>query len=109
MSKADERRRKARARFRKRVRASLARTDQAFRGQYKDEIQALSGLSREELEAISPDAADMVVYNKLIEVVKEASRTNLKQADLRDRIVALGTLAVEMARKVPSLATLLPL
>jgi len=109
MSRADQRRRKARAKFRSRVKRALAQNDKAFRGRYKEEIQALSGLSRDDLEAISPDATDMVVYSKLIEVVKEASRTNLKQADLRDRIVALGTLAVEMARKVPSLAALLPI
>jgi hypothetical protein len=102
----EERRRRARARFRRRVRTALERADEAFRGEYRDAIEELSGLSRAEIDAITPDATDLRVYNQLIEVVKEASRVNLAQAELRDRIEELGEVAVAIARKAPRLASL---
>jgi len=92
--------------FRDRVRRALDRADEAFRGQYSDIIDELSGLSRAEIEAISPEVTDLRVYNALIEVVKEASRVNLAQAELKRRIEDLGETAVAIAGKVPRLAGL---
>ena len=98
---------KARQRFRRRVRAAMERADQAFRGSYATEIDALLGLSKEEINAITPGLTDLETYNKLIGVVKEASRVNLEQAELVQRIRSMGQLAVKIASKVPALAAML--
>ncbi|MCP4572675.1 MAG: hypothetical protein GY838_10025 [bacterium] len=92
-----------RALYRRRVRESLRRADVSFKGKYKDEINELMGLSRDEIDAITPDMTDMLVYKHLMTVVEEASRINLAQADLKAQILEIGKIAVEIARKVPSL------
>ena len=97
---------KARALYRRRVRAAMQRADQAFRGLYAEEINALLGLSKEEIDEITPDATDLKIYNELLEVVKEASRVNLEQAELANRIKTMGEVAARIAAKVPSLAAL---
>ncbi len=96
--------RSARERYRRRVREAMKRADEAFRGEYADEINGLLGLSRTELDQLTPDATDLETYDRLIEVVKEASRVNVEQAELVNRIETLGDLAVRIAKKVPSLA-----
>jgi len=94
----------ARDRFRRRVREAMKRADEAFRGQYAEEIDGLLSLSRAEIDQLTPDSTDIETYNQLIEVVKEASRVNVEQAELVNRIEALGDLAVRIAKKVPQLA-----
>lgn len=84
--------------------ATLERGREAFRGRYKDELNELAGLSRAEIDAITPDMTDLQKYDELITVVKEASRVNLTQTQLRRKIEALGATAVKIARRVPSLA-----
>lgn len=79
----------------------------AFEGLYKAEIEALLGLSRDELERLAPDTTPIEAYDQLLGVVKVASATNVSQAALRDRIVALGGVAVRIAGQVPTLATIL--
>lgn len=98
---------KARELFRKRVRAAMKRADEEFRGQYSEEIKGLLGLSKEEIDEITPDSTDITTYNDLITVVKEASRVNLEQAELIKRIRALGDIAVNIAKRVPKLAAIL--
>ncbi|HYD79129.1 MAG TPA: hypothetical protein VEC06_04920 [Paucimonas sp.] len=93
--------------FERRLREQLATSRAAFQSRYKDELNALSGLSREEIDAISPGKTDLQKYDELIALVKEASRVNLAQADLIQQIKALGDVAVAIAKKVPSLAALL--
>nr|MEE4269122.1 hypothetical protein [Candidatus Krumholzibacteria bacterium] len=93
--------------FRQRVRRALDYADQSFRGKYREEMDALMGMSREEIDAITPEVTDLRVYDALVTVVKEASRVNLSQADLRARIEELGEVAVSIARRVPGLAGLL--
>jgi hypothetical protein len=53
-----------------------------------------------------PDKADLETYDRLIEVVKEASRVNVKQAELKQRIEALGSVAISISKKVAGLAKL---
>ncbi len=89
------------------LKAILKRNHEAFVGQYAGEINALLGLSREEIDAITPDTTDLETYDQLITVVKEASRQNLSQARLATRIKGLGDVAVTIAKKIPSLATIL--
>jgi hypothetical protein len=85
----EERRRRARALFRRRVRIALDRADEAFEGKYRDAIDELSGLSRAEVDAITPGMNDLRVY-----------------AELRARIEELGEVAVAIARKASRLASI---
>ncbi len=93
--------------FKRRLREKMAENRQAFDGEYKNQINDLMGLSKSEVDAITPDTTDMEIYDQLITVVKEASRVNLTQAQLKQRIEELGEIAVKIAAKVPSLAALL--
>jgi hypothetical protein len=89
--------------FKERLRKKMLENREAFEGQYKIELDALMGLSKTEIDAITPDTTDMEVYDQLITVVKEASRVNLAQAELKARIEELGDVAVKIAQKVPGL------
>ena len=89
------------------LRRILEANHKAFEGKYREEINALLGLSREEIDKITPDTTDLETYDRLMVVVKDASTKNLKQAELKERILRLGDLAVRIAKRVPSLATLL--
>lgn len=86
--------------------AALQRGRIAFMGRYKNELNELAGLSHAEIDAITPDITDMQKYDELITVVKEASRVNLEQAQLKQSIEKLGSIAVTIAKRVPSLAKL---
>ncbi len=81
--------------------------DTAFSGTYKNQLNDLMGLSKNEIEEVSPDGlTDMSTYSKLIDVVKQASKDNISQADLITNIKTLGQTAVNIAKKVPTLAGL---
>lgn len=86
--------------------ATLERGREAFKGKYKEELNELAGLSRAEIDAITPDITDLQKYDELIMVVKEASRVNLAEAQLKQKIEKLGAVAVKIAKSVPSLARL---
>ncbi len=85
---------------------TLERGREAFRGIYKNELNELAGLSRADIDEITPDMTDLQKYDELIIVVKEASRVNLQQAQLKQQIEKLGTVAVTIAKRVPSLAAI---
>lgn len=85
---------------------TLERGRVAFEGKYAKELNELAGLSRAEIDAITPNITDLQKYDELITVVKEASRVNLAQAQLKQQIEKLGGLAVKIAKRVPSLATI---
>ena len=86
--------------------ATLKRGRDAFKGKYRKELSLLAGLSRAEVDAITPGTTDLRKYDELITVVKEASRVNLTQAQLKRQIEKLGSVAIEIAKRVPSLAAL---
>jgi hypothetical protein len=92
--------------FRKKLKESLAENRKKFQGIYKDQINDLLGLSREEIDKITPDTTDLEVYDQLITVVKEASAANISQAELKAHIEDLGDIAVEIAKKASSMAGL---
>lgn len=93
--------------FRRDLRNDLKKGREAFDGKYGDQLNELMGLSKEEIDAITPDGTDLEEYDRLIAVVKQASRHNLTQAQLRANIKALGDVAVTIAKKSAKLATLL--
>jgi hypothetical protein len=86
---------------------TIAKGRAAFEGKYKDELNDLAGLSREDIDKITPDdVTDLQKYDELIAVVKEASRVNLTQADLKKQIEKLGDIAVVIAKKIPKIAAI---
>ncbi len=85
----------------------FAEAEAAFDGEYKNELDNLLGLSREEIDAVTPGTSDLKIYDVLISVVKKASKDNISQAQLIDNIRSLGEVAVKIAKKVPSFAALL--
>ena len=85
----------------------FAEADAAFNGAYKNELNQLIGLSKEEIGMITPGTSDLKTYAVLIEVVKKASKDNLSQAQLAANIKSLGDVAVQIAKKAPMLAALL--
>jgi hypothetical protein len=92
--------------YRKKLKERAELNRKAFEGQYKDELKELLGLSRDEIDKITPDTTDLETYSQLITIVKEASAANIDQAELVSRIKALGSLAISIAKHVPKLATL---
>ncbi|WP_445402028.1 hypothetical protein [Zobellella sp. An-6] len=89
--------------FKERMRRKMIENREAFDGKYKNELQALMGLSKSEIDAITPWTTDIETYDALITIVKEASRVNLAQAQLKKRIEELGVVAIKIAEKVPGL------
>lgn len=96
----------AKAQLRRELTRIIDQTRAEFEGKYGEELQSLLGLSKEQLEEISPQVESTEVYAHLIAVVRNASARNLSIAQLRSRIRALGEVAVEIAKKVPGLARL---
>jgi len=77
----------------------------AFSGSYKNQLHELLGLSKSEIAEATPgDITDMNTYSQLIDVVKQASKDNISQADLITNIKTLGKTAISIAKKVPTLA-----
>jgi hypothetical protein len=81
--------------------------DAAFKGQYKDELNKLLGLSKDEIDSITPGTTDLQTYAVLVKVVEKASKDNLSQAELIANIKAMGDIAIKIAKKVPRFAALL--
>lgn len=85
----------------------FADADKAFNGKYQEELNLLTGLSRKEIDLITPDTQDLKIYSILIKIVEEASKENLSQAELINNIKKLGKIGIKIAKKVPQLASLL--
>jgi len=92
---------------RRRLRERNTEIRAAFEGEYKEQLEGLLGLSRDELDQITPDTTDVETYDKLIAVVREASAQNIRQAELKEHIMELGEVALEIAKRVPKLAAVL--
>lgn len=86
---------------------SFAEADAAFNGIYQSELNALYGLSRQEIDALVPGTTDLQTYSVLCKVVEHASRENLSQAQLIEKIKDLGEIAVKIAKKVPQFAAII--
>ncbi|WP_017733778.1 hypothetical protein [Nafulsella turpanensis] len=92
--------------FEEKMKRRAAENRQKFTGKYGEQIKELQALSPEELERITPTGTDKAVYDQLIAAVEEASVQNLSQAELKQKVEALGNTAIEIARKIPSLASI---
>lgn len=93
--------------YRKKLERRAAENRKAFEGQYREEITALLALSKEEIDRITLDSTDLTIYDQLITIVKEASASNIEQAELKTHIIELGNVALSIASNVPKLAALL--
>ena len=93
--------------MRRRMRQAQEDARLALEGRYSDTYKELRGLSKDEIENITPDTTDQEQYEALLAVVQEATRQNLEQAELVARIRELGSVAISIARMVPSLSNIL--
>jgi diacylglycerol kinase family enzyme len=82
------------------------RAERALDGQFSEIYKQLRSLSPDEIDSITPDTTDQKEYERMIALVQEATERNLNQAQLVERIKSLGDIAINIARKVPSLAAL---
>ena len=85
----------------------FAEADEAFDSKYQKEMNELKGFSDEELAVLTPDTTSKDVYLALIKLVSQASKENLAQANLIDRIKEMGGIAINIAKKIPSFAKFL--
>ena len=83
------------------------RASQALEGKFSDVYKQLRALSPEEIGDITPDTTDQQEYERLIALVQEATVRNMSQAQLVERIRALGETAKMIARKTNALAGLI--
>lgn len=74
--------------------------DRDFNSEYKRELNALRGLSSEQIEHFGGTTEQM---EEIIKEVETATDKNLKQAALIDNIKALGSSTYELAQKVSAL------
>ena len=79
----------------------------ALDGKFSSIYKELRALCPEEIDSITPDTTDQVEYEKLISLVQEATRKNLSQSELIDRIKAMSSTAQTIASKVTGLAGLI--
>ena len=93
--------------FEEDLQEDLRRGREAFEGRYKDELKLLAGLSRAEIDDMTPDSTDVETYDALMAVVKDASKKNLSQAALKANIEKLGVVGIRIAKKVSGLAGIL--
>ena len=82
------------------------RAEQALNGKFANIYKELRNLSPDEIDAITPDTRDQKEYERMVALVQEATERNLSQAQLVERIQALGDVALSIAKKVPTLAAL---
>jgi len=74
--------------------------DAAFDGLYAREVEELNGLSRAEINQMTPGTTDLKTYNVLVKLVEEASRENMKKAELIQQIKNLGDIGVSIAKNI---------
>lgn len=86
---------------------SFTNADAAFSGLYSAELKQLKGLTKDDISTIVPASNAIQTYQALVEIIEKASKDNLAQAQLTSKIKNLGSTAIKIAKKVPSLAILL--
>ena len=87
--------------------AAADRAQATLDGRFANVYRELRSLSPEEIGEITPDTTDQKEYERLMALVQSATQQNLDQAQLVERIKQLGSVAVRIAKKVPSLNPLL--
>lgn len=75
----------------------------SFNQKYQKELNALKGLTEQEIKSIIPEGFDRKKRNELIQVIEQAAKKNKTQAQLVDDIKDLGDIAVKIAKKYTDL------
>lgn len=86
---------------------SAERARLALEGSLATQYKGLRSLDPETIKNITPDTSDEAMYEQLMAIVQEASARNEDQAQLAARIRTLGSVAIRIAEKVPSLMAIL--
>lgn len=86
---------------------SAERARAALEGTLAAEYKGIRSLDPETIKDITPGTTDEAVYEQLMAAVQEASARNESQAQLKTRITKLGGIAIEIAKRVPTLAAIL--
>lgn len=84
--------------FEERFREALNKADERFRGEHKGYLKDLLGLSKTEIDSITPDNIDLLEYERLMAVVRAATDANLSNVALMQRIKQLGGTAIKIAK-----------
>lgn len=87
--------------------AAADRAEATLNGQHGAIYRELRGLTPEEIDGITPDTADQKEYERLMALVEQATKQNMDNAQLVERVKQLGDVALAIARKVPTLAPFL--
>lgn len=87
--------------------AAAARAAATLEGRFADAFKELRALSPEEIDSITPDTSEQKEYERLIALIHEATARNMSQAELAQRIGALGETAKKIAEKTTALSALL--
>ena len=72
----------------------------AFDGKYSSEVNELNGLSKAEIDKITPGTEGQKAYKVLMKLVEEASRENMDKAELIDQIKETGEIGISIAKKI---------
>ena len=83
-----------------RLKQLFKEADESFDGKYANEVDELNGLSRSEIDQIVPGTTDLKTYNVLVKLVEEASRKNMKKAELIDQIKQTGEIGISIAKNI---------
>ena len=86
---------------------AFADADKEFDSQYAQCLKQLKGLSEIEITSLSPKTNRQETYQKLIEIVEEATRKNISQSELGAKIRSLGEMAITIAKNISGLKNLL--
>lgn len=87
--------------------AASARAKAAMDGSLSAEYRAIRSLDPQTIQDITPDTTDEAAYEELMAVVQQASARNESQAQLAGRIKEMGAVAVEIAKRVPTLCKII--
>ena len=82
------------------------KADASFEANSVLALAQLKGLSKDEMEELTPDTNSREVYEELITIVEDATRNNISQAELISKIETLGSTAKRIIGKIPALADL---
>ena len=83
-----------------RLRRLFDEADKAFDGKYSSEVNELNGLSKADIDKITPGTEDLRTYKVLVKLVEEASQENMKKAELINQIKETGEIGVSIAKKI---------
>lgn len=81
--------------------------DKSFNQNYGEQLKQLRALTEEEKSKITPNTTDKEVYDNLIKIIDEATQKNLSQAEIISKIRDLGSIAINLAKKIPGLKDIL--